>query len=447
MRNLILSTLSTLALLALLIYPLSLSAQNTFSLSLDVDSSTGDQAVTFVNASADQVVAIQIFGNNIQNANGLAVRFEYDTSQVTYEGFDTGDVLPNAQILTAQGTNFIQISLVSLGGQATANSGLVGTIRFRTMEAFSSTAIQLVRAELGRGGQIESATLNVRVELKLQVLTPDFNRDGMVNFADFLLFVGQFGARQGDGRYDAKYDLDSDDAIGFGDFLIFGSSFGQEVSTPGGSGDGGSTTTVDIPDANLRAVIANTLGKASGAPITEAEMKTLTRLDAVYKEIRDLTGLEFATNLTSLVLDYNQISEVSPLANLINLTTLSLYYNQISEVSPLANLINLTWLGLSTNQISEVSPLANLINLTTLDLGSNQISEVSPLANLINLTTLSLSNNQISEVSPLANLINLTTLFLYDNQIDQSLGIPSRLDQPDIAVSFQQPDLRGIPSR
>ena len=79
MRNLILSTLSTLA---LLIYPLSLSAQNSFSLSVDVNGAAGDQAVTSLNVSADQVVAIQIFGKDIQNANGLAVRFEYDASQV-----------------------------------------------------------------------------------------------------------------------------------------------------------------------------------------------------------------------------------------------------------------------------------------------------------------------------------------------------------------------------
>ena len=98
-RNLILSTLSTLA---FLIHPPSLSAQNSFSLSVDVDGSVGDQAVTSLNVSADQVVAIQIFGKDIQNANGLAVRFEYDASQVTYDGFDAGDVLPNAQALPEQ---------------------------------------------------------------------------------------------------------------------------------------------------------------------------------------------------------------------------------------------------------------------------------------------------------------------------------------------------------
>ena len=399
-----------------------------FSLSLDVDGSTGDQAVTSVAVSTEEMVAIQIFGQDIRNANGISIRFEYDASQVTYDGFDVGDTLPNAQALPEQGTNptFVQISLVSFGGQTTSNSGLLGTIRFRTTDAFSGTAIRLVRAELGRGGQIESATIDVRVELKLQVLTPDFNRDGMVNFADFLAFAGQFGARQGDGRYDAKYDLDSDGTIGFGDFLIFGKDFGKDVSTPGGSG--GSTGIVDIPDANLRAVIADSLGKARGAPITRAEMATLTRLDAPNKGIRSLTGLEHATNLQTLELgsvrvnnewvNSNDISNLSPLSNLTNLTWLDLTSNSISSISALSRLNNLKTLRLSGNNISDISILAGLTELTgQLGLGNNNISDISALANLTNLTSLWISGNNISDISALANLTNLTSLYLDNNNI------------------------------
>ncbi len=60
------------------------------------------------------------------------MRFEYDAGQVTYDGFDTGNVLSNAQALSQQGTGFVEIGIGSLGGQATANNGLIGTIRFRT---------------------------------------------------------------------------------------------------------------------------------------------------------------------------------------------------------------------------------------------------------------------------------------------------------------------------
>ena len=218
-----------------------------FSLSLDVDGSAGDQSVTSANVSTDEMIAIEIFGRDIQNANGVSIRFEYDASQVTYDGFDPGDVLPNAQALPEQGTGYVEIGIVSLGGQATANSGLVGTVRFRTTAAFSGTEIRLVRAELGRGGQFETITLNMHIALQLQSLTPDFNGDGVVNFADFLAFGGQFGSRQGDGRYDAKYDLDSDGAIGFGDFLIFSSSFGKDVSTSGGGGGGWAVVQRPLP--------------------------------------------------------------------------------------------------------------------------------------------------------------------------------------------------------
>jgi len=422
-----------------------------FSLSLDVDSAAGDQSVTSANVSTDEMVAIQIFGTDIQNANGLSVRFEYDASQIVYEGFDAGDVLPNAQALPTQGTNptYVEIGIASLGGQATANSGLLGTIRFRTTAAFSGTAIRLVRAELGRGGRFETITIDVRVELKLQALTPDFNGDGVVNFTDFLAFGGQFGARQGDGRYEAKYDLDSDGAIGFGDFLIFGNSFGKEVPPSGGSGGGGSgsggATPVTIPDADLRAAIETALGKASGAPITQEEMASLTRLEASNKEISDLTGLEFATNLTRLDLgaqvvhrrevkyyrvdggsywserddgdNSNEISDLSPLSGMAKLEYLNLGSNLISDVSSLSGLTSLTYLDLYDNYISDVSALSNLTNLTSLDLYNNLISNISALSSLIRLESLFLGQNSISEVSVLAGLNSLETLNLENNGI------------------------------
>lgn len=147
-----------------------------------------------------------------------------------YEGFDPGDVLPNAQALALPSTNptAIEVSLVSFGGKAVVDSGLVGSVRFLTTSAFSGTTLRLVRAELGRGGQREEATFdNTSVVLQLAILTPDFNGDGRVGFDDFVLFVEQFGLSRGDEQYDAKYDLDEDGTIGFGDFLIFGRSFGE----------------------------------------------------------------------------------------------------------------------------------------------------------------------------------------------------------------------------
>ena len=115
--------------------------------------------------------------------------------------------------------------------------------------------------------------------------------------------------------------------------------------------------TVDIPDPNLRAAIETKLGKASGTPITAAEMETLTFFRAIDANISDLTGLEGATNLTYLFLWDNSISDLSPLGGLTNLQFLDLQGNSVSDLSPVMGLTNLIFLGLRNNLVSELSPL------------------------------------------------------------------------------------------
>ena len=194
-------------------------------------------------------------------------------------------------------------------------------------------------------------------------------------------------------------------------------------------------TTVDIPDSNLRAAIAEALGKAPDDPILRSEMATLTRLLVGNAGISDLTGLEWAINLTGLNLEGNSISDISPLENLTNLTGLALEGNSISDISPLANLTNLIGLTLYDNSISVITPLANLTNLTVLFLSGNSISDISPLANLTNLTTLFLNNASISDISSLANLTNLTTLLLSDNSISDISALASLTNLTDLHLS------------
>ena len=184
-------------------------------------------------------------------------------------------------------------------------------------------------------------------------------------------------------------------------------------------------TPVTIPDANLRAAIAAALGKASGATITQAEMATLGRLEAPDAGISDLTGLEFATNLTFLVLLNNQITDISPLDGLTNLTELVLYGNQVADISPLDGLTNLTWLSLAENRITDISPLDGLTNLTSLGLAGNNITGISPLDGLTNLTSLGLAGNNITDISPLDGLTNLTKLYIGSNRITDISALAS----------------------
>ena len=90
---------------------------------------------------------------------------------------------------------------------------------------------------------------------------------------------------------------------------------------------------VNIPDANLRARIEVVLNKDPGDAITEADMQTLTLFSAVNADIRDLTGLEHATNLVWLELDNNAISDITPLTFLTQLAGLYLNNNPLSAES------------------------------------------------------------------------------------------------------------------
>ena len=183
---------------------------------------------------------------------------------------------------------------------------------------------------------------------------------------------------------------------------------------------------VRISDPNLRAAIAEELGKSPNAPITAEEMERLRRLDVRERGIQDLTGLQFATNLSRLDLGRwgntgNHVSDLSPIAGLINLQELFLNSNQVSDLSPLAGLTNLHELLIISNPVSDISTLRGLKNLKRLWMDRTFVSDLSPLRGLINLVELDFHNTVVSDLSPLAGLINLEDLrFSYQGLSDIS---------------------------
>ncbi len=252
-----------------------------------------------------------------------------------------------------------------------------------------------------------------------------------------------------------------------------------------------------IPDANLAALIRKTLGLPSTSPITKLDMLGLGELHFYEddrnhfglrpppgKEITDLTGLQHATNLESLLLNDHRIVDLTPLAELTQLKGIAIERNRISDISPLAGLTQLRSLGISGNQISDISPLTGLPrlsalllndtqiedltplkelkNLRILDLHSNQmtdgtltlltelpkllslglrinqIRDISPLAKLTNLTSLALEGNQISDITPLAGLTNLTHLWLDTNQISDITPLAELTNLQALALNDNQ---------
>ena len=174
---------------------------------------------------------------------------------------------------------------------------------------------------------------------------------------------------------------------------------------------------VEMPDPNLKQAVRETLALSNEIPLTQPEMLRLKTLDARDRQIADLTGLEYATNLIRITLPDNEISDLTPLARLMRLEYLWFWGNPISDLFPLMNLTALKRIDLAGGQISDISPLANLTQLTSINLRYNHIEDISALTNLNQLTELRLNSNRIVDVSPLANLTLLERLEIHNNSI------------------------------
>ena len=174
-----------------------------------------------------------------------------------------------------------------------------------------------------------------------------------------------------------------------------------------------------IPDPNLRTVVREGIGLSEGEDFAREQLADLTTFNGFYREISDLTGLEYATELISTELTGNQINDLTALSDLTPLTTLVLDNNAISDVAALEGLVNLTTLNLAVNRVGDITPLEGLTALRTLNLSENLVSDLTPLSALTALTHLYLTSNGIRDVSPIVNLENLVVLEIAENPIER----------------------------
>jgi len=181
---------------------------------------------------------------------------------------------------------------------------------------------------------------------------------------------------------------------------------------------------VFFADLNLKAAVEAQLGITDPTP---NDMLSLMFLPAYCREIVDLSGLEYAANITTLYLSSNQISDINPLSGLTNLTVLDLGFNEITDINALSDLTNMSNLDLGKNYISNLDALSSLTNLEVLNLRNNQItfSTLNALSSLTNLYNLNLSYNQLNDINSLSYLTNLTFLGLTETHISEIQSLSS----------------------
>lgn len=122
----------------------------------------------------------------------------------------------------------------------------------------------------------------------------------------------------------------------------------------------------DVPDANLRACLAEAAGLSASDVPTEAELGTVTSADCAGEGITDLTGAELLTAATALNLSGNPLGSIAPLEKLSKLSELNLASTGLTSVQELAGLTGLTKLNLDGNHLRDLSPLGALGSLSDL---------------------------------------------------------------------------------
>lgn len=173
---------------------------------------------------------------------------------------------------------------------------------------------------------------------------------------------------------------------------------------------------VHFPDANLKTAVEAQLGIPNPTP---TDLQGLTVLTAPNRNITDLTGLEYATNLGATDLTGNNIEDISAFSGLPRLIELLLQGNRIHDLSPLSGSAYLYRLLLARNDISDISDLASMPQLALVSLNDNDITDISPLCGLTNMVELNLRDNQIEDVSPLTEMRRLAICDVSENPLNR----------------------------
>jgi len=170
----------------------------------------------------------------------------------------------------------------------------------------------------------------------------------------------------------AGYVISQDPPAGLpvvpGSSVYFNVSTGPEVGVP-----------VIVPDGGLADAIRSLLGLPPATPLTTAHLAALTTITINSAGVTDLTGLEYAVNLTNLYAADNALTSVAPLGGLVNLVNVYLGTNLLTDASPLAGMPVITYLDLGNNQLTDTAPLAGLATLQELGLNFNQLTTLAPL--------------------------------------------------------------------
>jgi len=202
--------------------------------------------------------------------------------------------------------------------------------------------------------------------------------------------------------------------------------------------------TVDIPDANLKACLQQTLYGGAVQPVTKKAADSLKFLSCANSGVADLTGLE-KENFPALVmldLSANQLSGEGDFSRFSEqLEVIKLSYNQYSSLVFSAAQTNLNHLEASNNRISSVTVSPNSY-LSYIDLSHNRLAGTQDFFALAgnNVSYLDLSFNQITGIGQADVLTEANSIYLENNRLTTIGSVKSLWDDGNGSLFYLQLD-------
>jgi len=185
-----------------------------------------------------------------------------------------------------------------------------------------------------------------------------------------------------------------------------------------------------MPDLTLQTVVANSLG-ISISELTKDKMVNLQTL-YIYSgdaNIAKLTGLEYATNLSSFYMSgTNQITDFSVLATLENLVYVYLMGANVTDDRVPDFGDNITRLSLTGADVSDAvyTKIVNMKGLESLSFESNMnITTIAPLVALPNLTELRIQTCSVTDFTVINEFPKLSSLAAYGQNTGRNDAITS----------------------
>ena len=175
-------------------------------------------------------------------------------------------------------------------------------------------------------------------------------------------------------------------------------------------------TIVNVPDTNLATQIRLALELEGSAQITSEDMLRLEELtidggsdfSGIISEIADLTGLEYAENLTYLHFGSTKVSDLTPIKDLKKVEYLRMNNTDVTDLSPVSEYTTLTYFNANTARgITDISPLSKNTGLKEIILREVPMGNagLNTIRNFTTIYRINMRNTGVTNVTILAEMM------------------------------------------